>query len=196
MLNFTLGFSFLDLDLDSSLFLRFWGLGFLHLHSQKMIFFILKNFNLKFLKVKVKMNVQLKLKNICEYKFLMFVKKISKQEVIVINYWKNSERRFSWPNFSWECSHFASARWRSGVFMTAQTQAAVKWNQSRAVVARLFWLRAKFENNFLLRATLFKISDDKVTILQSRNFFGSFWWFYWQLLTKFLVVEDLCCFFS
>jgi len=36
-------------------------------------------------------------------------------------------------------------------------------------VARLFRSRAKFENYFSLRAALFKISDDKVTILQSRK---------------------------
>ena len=38
-------------------------------------------------------------------------------------------------------------------------------------VARLFWLRAKFKNYFSLRASLFEISDDKVTILRSRYFF-------------------------
>jgi len=36
-------------------------------------------------------------------------------------------------------------------------------------VARLFWSRAKFENYLSFRVVLFKISDDKVTILQCRK---------------------------
>jgi len=69
------------------------------------------------------------------------------------------------------------------------------WYYSKGV-ARLFWSWAKFENYFSLWAALFKISDDKITILWSRKRNWSFWCFYWQLFTKFLVVEDLCCFFS
>jgi len=60
---------------------------------------------------------------------------------------------------------------------------------SKTGVARLFWSRAKFENYFSLRAALFKIGGAEI-------FFGSFWCSYWQLLTKFLVVEDLYVAFS
>ncbi len=59
-------------------------------------------------------------------------------------------------------------------------------------VARLFWSRAKFENYFSLWAAQFKISDDKVTIFATQNFFLVFF----MLLTKFLVVEDLYFAFS
>ncbi len=66
----------------------------------------------------------------------------------------------------------------------------------KAEVARLFPSRDIIWKLFFISGCTFWNNWWKVTISGMQTNFCSFWYFYWQFLTKYLVVEDLCCFFS